>query len=141
MLISEFQEAFNRHAEETNQEFRITRIDTPEDNADGSPGTACTFTAADYLSGIIHVNAGEIESVQTVTKPGRAVDGAKSVLFNAVLIDVMTGWGVKRRNKLLHKLGYINGSCAKGSTVTEGGYRFKAGPALGIIMFSLRVLP
>lgn len=141
MLISEFQEAFNRRAEEAKQEFRIVRINTPEDNTDGSPGNVCTFTAADYLSGTVYVNAGEVEIIQTISKPVRPIDGAKAGLFNTLLIDIMTGWSLKRRNKLLHKLGYIDGSYAKGSTVAEGGYRFKTVRNDDTIIFSLRVCP
>lgn len=139
MLISKLQETFNKHAEETNREFRITSINTPEDNEDGSPGNVCTFTATDYLSGTIYVNAGEIENIQTISIPKKYIDGPKTVLFNTLLIDVMTALSVKRRNKLLHKLGYINGSYAKGGTVTEGGYRFRTVRQDNTIMFFLRI--
>lgn len=139
MQLSKFQETFNAYAEKTNQEFRIDKINIPEDNEDGSPGSTCSFVVTDYLSGTIYVNAGEIEMVQTIAKPIRAIDGAKAGLFNILLIDIMTDWGLKRRNKLIKKLGYINGSYVKGSAVTEGGYRFKAVRQEGTIMFSMRV--
>ncbi|MGL5512966.1 MAG: hypothetical protein ACRDBM_07000 [Sporomusa sp.] len=60
MQLTELQQRFNGYTEERKQEFRMLRIDTQEDRADGTPGNVCTFVGTHCVAGTIYVNGGEI---------------------------------------------------------------------------------
>lgn len=135
MNIDSIQSFFNEYAVEKNMKYRIVENKTPKElKMDHTPDNigSGVLTFDDNNAAIYYTKDGEtISSIHLLSTPPSPKDTVDFYFLSCMLIDIFTGWSIARRNKLISRLGYNDGSLLSGTEVCTGGITAKAKGNMG----------